>query len=431
MAEQYPLLPREELLKLQKELTEEYKAFAARGLRLDMSRGNPSAAQLDSAAGLLDSLTSGDDCRDKQGNDVRNYGHLDGIQDAKELMAPLLGVEPDSVLVGGNSSLTLMYDTITRAYIHGVVGSQKPWGKYDPPKFLCPCPGYDRHFAITQFFGFEMIPIPMGSTGPDMDLVEKLAGEDEAVKGIWCVPKYSNPTGVTYSDETVRRLASMKTAARDFRIFWDNAYAVHHLYKEKERQDQLLNIMEECKKYGTQDRVFLFASTSKISMAGSGISAMAASPDNMKLILSQLSAASISYDKVNQLRHARYFGSYEGILARMEQVSDILRPKFELVLKTLDRELGGLGIGSWPSPRGGYFIAFDALPGCAKRIIGLCGEAGVKLTKAGAPFPYGKDPKDQTIRLAPSFPPLQELETAMELFCICVKLASVEKLLAQ
>ena len=360
------------------------------------------------------------------GIDTRNYGLMDGIIEAKHLLADVMSVPAENVIVYGNSSLSIMYDTISRSVTHGVMGST-PWCKLEQVKFLCPVPGYDRHFAITQHFGIEMILIPMTPDGPDMDLVEKYVNEDPAVKGIWCVPKYSNPQGISYSDETVRRFAALKPAAKDFRIYWDNAYAIHHLYEDK--QDQILEILSECEKAGNPDMVYEFCSTSKITFSGSGIAAMASSPANLADIKKTLTLQTIGYDKVNQLRHARYFKNVEGMMAHMKKHADILRPKFEAVLSVLDRELGGLGIGEWTRPLGGYFISFDAMEGCAKAIVEKCKEAGVVLTGAGATFPYGKDPKDSNIRIAPTFPTSEEMAAATDIFVLCVKLVSVEKLL--
>ena len=332
------------------------------------------------------------------------------------------------MIIFGNSSLNVMYDTVARAMTHGVMGST-PWCKLDKVKFLCPVPGYDRHFAITEHFGIEMINIPMTSEGPDMDLVEELVNNDPAVKGIWCVPKYSNPQGITYSDETVFRFANLKPAAEDFRIFWDNAYCVHHLYEDK--QDYLLEILMECKKAGNPDMVYKFSSTSKISFPGSGIAAMAASDANLKDIRNMMKVQTIGHDKVNQLRHVRFFKDIHGIVEHMKKHADILRPKFETVLEVLDKELGGLEIGSWIAPRGGYFISFDALDGCAKAIVAKAKEAGVVLTGAGATFPYGKDPHDSNIRIAPSYPTPEELEMAADIFVLSVKLVSIDKILEE
>lgn len=422
----YRELSREELLSLKTDLEKEYEEAKRKGLKLDMSRGKPSIAQLDLARGFFDVLTSESDMKDESGVDVRNYGGLDGIPEAKRLMADLMGVSADHVIVCGNASLFIMYDTISRSVTHGVMGST-PWCKLDKVKFLCPVPGYDRHFAITQHFGIEMINIPMTPQGPDMGMVERLVNEDAGIKGIWCVPKYSNPQGYTYSDETVRRFAALKPAAEDFRIYWDNAYAVHDLYDNG--GDSLLEIFAECEKTGNVDMVFEFCSSSKISLAGAGIAAVAASRANLDFMKKSMTIQTIGYDKVNQLRHARYFKDINGIRKHMKRHAELLRPKFEAVQEVLERELGGLGIGTWTKPNGGYFIAFEAMEGCAADIVARCKEAGVTLTGAGAAFPYGRDPKDSNIRIAPSFPTPEELAMATDLFVLCVKLASIEKLL--
>lgn len=422
----YQKMTREELLKEKESLEAAYKEWQKRGLSLNMARGKPSQEQLDMTMPMLDVLNSKSDLISEDGTDCRNYGGMDGITEAKELMAGIMGVKPENVLVYGNASLNIMYDTISRSMTHGVMGST-PWCKLDKVKFLCPVPGYDRHFKVTEFFGIEMINIPMTESGPDMDLVEKYVQEDEAVKGIWCVPKYSNPQGISYSDETVRRFAALKPKAKDFRIFWDNAYVVHHLYDDD--QDELLDILSECEKAGNPDMVYEFSSTSKISFAGGGISAVAASKANLDFIKKQFTVQTIGYDKVNQLRHVRYFKNQDGIKEQMKKQAAILRPKFEMVEKILKDELEGLEIGSWINPKGGYFICFETLEGCAKAVVAMAKEAGVTLTGAGAPFPYGKDPKDNIIRIAPSFPTLEELKMAAEIFVTCVKLASVDKLL--
>lgn len=422
----YNELSKEELRKLREELLADYEDAKKKGLKLDMSRGKPSPVQLDLAKDMLDTISSDSDINTENGFDCRNYGLMDGIPEAKRLIAEMMGVSADNVIVFGNASLPIMYDTVSRAMTHGVLGST-PWCKLDKVKFLCPVPGYDRHFAITEHFGIEMINIPMLPTGPDMDMVEDLVSKDAAVKGIWCVPKYSNPQGISYSDETVRRMASLKPAAEDFRIYWDNAYAVHHLYDD--RQDELPEILSLCEKAGNPDIVFEFCSTSKISYAGSGMAAMIASKANLDYIRQALTIQTIGHDKVNQLRHVRYFKNYDGIKAHMKKHAEVMRPKFEAVEATLEEELGGLEIGTWTKPRGGYFISFDAMEGCAKAIVAKCKEAGVVLTGAGATFPYGRDPKDSNIRIAPSYPSAKEMEMATELFVLCVKLVSVEKLL--
>ena len=424
----YEELSKEELLQLKSDLEAQFEDVKAQNLHLDMSRGKPAADQLNLSMGMMDVLNSSEELTCANGVDCRNYGGLDGIDEAKQLLADMMEVPKDNVIIFGNSSLNVMYDTVARAMTHGVMGST-PWCKLDKVKFLCPVPGYDRHFAITEHFGIEMINIPMTSEGPDMDLVEELVNNDPAVKGIWCVPKYSNPQGITYSDETVFRFANLKPAAEDFRIFWDNAYCVHHLYEDK--QDYLLEILMECKKAGNPDMVYKFSSTSKISFPGSGIAAMAASDANLKDIRNMMKVQTIGHDKVNQLRHVRFFKDIHGIVEHMKKHADILRPKFETVLKVLDKELGGLEIGSWIAPRGGYFISFDALDGCAKAIVAKAKEAGVVLTGAGATFPYGKDPHDSNIRIAPSYPTPEELEMAADIFVLSVKLVSIDKILEE
>ncbi|MDY4097133.1 MAG: aminotransferase class I/II-fold pyridoxal phosphate-dependent enzyme [Lachnospiraceae bacterium] len=421
-------LTKEELVQLKEELELKYKEAKEKNLKLDMSRGKPSPAQLDMGMGLMDALNSNTVLNASDGTDCRNYGILDGLPESKRLMAQIMEAEPHQVMVLGNASLPIMYDTVSRSMTHGVCGST-PWYKLDKIKFLCPVPGYDRHFAITEYFGIEMINIPMTLEGPDMDMVEELVNNDPTVKGIWCVPKYSNPQGISYSDETVRRFASLKPAAEDFRIYWDNAYAVHHLYDEV--QDHILNIITECEKAGNPDMVFMFASTSKISFSGSGIAAVAASQRNLDWMRESITLQTIGYDKINQLRHVKYFKDIEGIKAHMKKHADIMRPKFEAVLSILEKNLGGLGIGSWIAPHGGYFISFEAMEGCAKAIVAKCREAGITLTGAGATYPYKHDPKDSNIRIAPSFPSPEEMAAAAEIFSLCVKLVSVEKLLEQ
>ena len=424
----YKDMSREELLQEKAALEAQYEEVKARGLKLDMSRGKPSAAQLDLSMGMMDILNSTTDLKCAAGVDCRNYGILDGIDEAKELLADMTEVSKDNIIIYGNSSLNIMYDTISRSVTHGVMGST-PWCKLDKPvKCLCPVPGYDRHFAITEHFGIEMINIPMTPDGPDMDLVEKYVNNDPMVKGIWCVPKYSNPQGLTYSDETVRRFARLQPAAEDFRIYWDNAYGIHHLYDDK--QDHLIEILMECKKEGHEDMVFKFCSTSKISFPGSGVAAIGASKANLEFIKKQMTIQTIGHDKLNQLRHVRYFKDIHGMVTHMRKHADILRPKFEMVLDGL-QELGELGIGSWINPRGGYFISFDSLPGCAKAIVAKAKEAGVVMTPAGATFPYGKDPQDSNIRIAPSFPTLEELKAATEVFALSVKLVSIDKILEE
>lgn len=426
--EAYVNLSKEELQQLHNQLSVQYKQFQAKGLNLDMSRGKPGAEQLDLSMGMMDVLSSKSDLTCDDGTDCRNYGVLDGIAEAKQLIGDMTEVPADNLIIYGNSSLNIMYDTISRSMIHGVMGNT-PWCKLDKVKFLCPVPGYDRHFAITEYFGIEMINIPMTPNGPDMDMVEKLVSEDPAVKGIWCVPKYSNPQGITYSDDTVRRFARLKPAAKDFRIYWDNAYCVHHLYEND--QDKLIEIIGECQKAGNPDMVYKFCSTSKVSFPGSGVAAIATSPNNLVDIKKQLKIQTIGHDKVNQLRHVRFYGDINGLKAHMMKHAAILRPRFEAVLDILDKELGELGIGSWYRPKGGYFIAFDTLEGCAKKVVARAKKAGVTMTPAGATYPYGKDPKDSNIRIAPTYPSLEDLITATELFVLCVKLVSIEKLIEE
>ena len=423
---QYNDMSKEELLALKESLNKEYAEAKAKGLALDMSRGKPSAKQLDVSLGLLDTINSSSDLKSLDGTDCRNYGVLDGIPEAKKLMADMMGTTPDHVIVYGNASLNIMYDQISRAYTHGILGNT-PWCKLDKVKFLCPVPGYDRHFAITERFGIEMINIPMSESGPDMGMVEEYVSKDASVKGIWCVPKYSNPQGYTYSEETVKRMAALKPAAEDFRIFWDNAYVIHDLYDDN--KDEIADIISECEKAGNPDMVFEFASTSKVSFPGSGIAALATSANNIADIKKQLTIQTIGHDKLNQLRHVRFFKDINGLKEHMRKHAEFIRPKFEAVESVLEEELGGLGIGSWTEPKGGYFISFEAMDGCAKAIVAKCKEAGVKLTGAGATFPYGKDPKDSNIRIAPSFPTPEEMKQAADLFVLCVKLVSVEKLL--
>lgn len=420
-------LPKQRLMELEQQWATQYDNFRAAGLRLDMSRGKPSAKQLDLSNGILDCLSSKDILNAEDGVDCRNYGGIDGIPEAKRLFSDILGVPTDYIIIGGNSSLNMMYDTIARAMLHGVYGSTKPWAALESVKFLCPSPGYDRHFAICEHFGIDMITVPMKEDGPDMDVVERLVGSDSSIKGIWCVPKYSNPDGITYSDEVVARFARLQPAAEDFRIFWDNAYIVHDL----EGSDKLLNIFDECRAAGTEDMVFEFASTSKITFPGAGLAVMAASKNNVAFIKKQLTIQTIGPDKLNQLRHVRYFKDINGITAHMKKQAEMLIPKFNLVVEMLAKELSPLGLVQFHKPNGGYFISVNVPDGCAKEVVRLCAEAGVVLTPAGATYPYGKDPHDRNIRIAPTFPPIDELQTAMELFCLCVKLASARKLLCK
>ena len=424
----YKDLSREELLEIKKKLEKEFDKVRAQGLHLDMSRGKPSKAQLDLSMGMMDVLTSDTDLVCVEGVDCRNYGVIDGIKEAKQLFADMMEVPKDNIIIFGNSSLNVMYDTVARAMTHGIMGST-PWCKLDKVKFLCPVPGYDRHFAITEHFGIEMINVPMTENGPDMDIVQQYVENDPAVKGIWCVPKYSNPQGITYSDETVHRFATLNPAAEDFRIFWDNAYGIHHLYEDK--QDYLIEILMECKKEGHPDMVYKFGSTSKISFPGSGIAAIAGSDANMADIRQMMAVQTIGHDKLNQLRHVRFFKDINGMVTHMKLHAEILRPKFEAILTCLDKELSGLEIGSWLAPRGGYFISFDAMEGCAKAIVAKAKDAGLIMTPAGATFPYGNDPKDSNIRIAPSFPTPEELAIATQVFVLSVKLVSIDKILSE
>lgn len=423
---QFNKLNKDQLLSLQSKLMDEYKSYQDMNLKLDMSRGKPSNEQLDLSLDMLDCVKSNDSLSTLNGFDTRNYGLLDGIEEMKQLFANMLEVENKEIIVGGNSSLNLMYDTIARAMSFGLFNSEKPWSMLDKVKFLCPSPGYDRHFAICELFGIEMITIKMNSDGPDMQAIEQLVANDDSIKGIWCVPMYSNPEGVTYSDEVVKRFSNLKPKAKDFRIFWDNAYCVHHL---SETPDTLLNILAECKKVGTEDSVIIFASTSKISFAGSGVAVMAASEKNINSIKKQLGIQTIGPDKINQLRHIKFFKDLDGIKVHMKKHMDIVKPRFDAVLDYLNSEIKPLEIADWKNPNGGYFISVDTMTGCAKRTVELCKNAGVVLTPAGATFPYGKDNDDRNIRIAPTYPPVSELELAIKLFGLCLKIASVEKLL--
>ncbi len=396
-----------------------------RGISLDLSRGNPSKEQLALSLKMLDVLDHHSVLDSENGQDCRNYGGLDGIPEAKRILAHMMGTHSVHTIVGGNSSLTLMYQLVSHGMTDGICGGT-PWQEIKNRKFLCPVPGYDRHFAITEHFGFEMIPVPMHDDGPDMDMIERLVSSDASIKGIWCVPKYQNPTGVVYSDETVRRFAALKPAAADFRIFWDNAYCVHCFSGECAT---IPDIIEECEKAGNADLVYEFCSTSKISFPGSGISAVAASSANLIDIKSFLKFATIGPDKLNQLRHARFFRSSAGIRAHMKKHADILRPKFEKVLEVLGSQLDGLGVADWTKPTGGYFISFNTLPGCARAVVAMCAEYGVKFTPAGATFPGGYDPDDRNIRIAPSFAELSDAETAVTVLALCTRIVSAEKLL--
>lgn len=424
----YQTMSDSELKERKQKLDLQYTEMKKKKLKLDMSRGRPAANQLDLTMDMLKYELIADRIANENGVDTRNYGGVDGLPAVKKIFSELLDIDPANIIAGGNSSLNIMYDIIARALIFGVPGGSKPWGQQGKIKFLCPSPGYDRHFAITEEFGIEMVNIEMKDDGPDMDMVERLVSEDSSIKGIWCVPKYSNPTGITYSDEVVKRFAALKPKADDFRIFWDNAYCVHDL---DENGDKLLNLLAECEKNGTEDMAYLFASTSKISFAGSGVAIVAASKNNIEKMKKQLFMQTIGPDKINHLRHAAFFKDASGVKEHMKKHAAIVKPKFDIVEKTLYNELGGLEIGSWSNPKGGYFISFSALSGCAKRIVALCKEAGVVLTPAGASYPYGIDPQDSNIRIAPTCPTVENLKQAAELFCLCVKIAGVEKILSQ
>ena len=421
------MLTNSELQEHYSTLSHSYEDFQAQKLKLNMARGKPCPAQLDLSVELIDCLSQ-KDYKSLDGTDCRNYGGLDGIPEAKELLAWIVEARPQDVIIGGNSSLVLMHDLIARAMIHGLPGSETPWGKLDKVKFLCPSPGYDRHFAICEYFGIEMITIDYQEDGPNMDLVEQLVATDSSIKGIWCVPKYSNPTGITYSDEVVKRLATMPTKAPDFRIFWDNAYAVHHLTSTP---DVLLNIQETCNNAFHPDRVFIFSSTSKISFASSGIAIVASSETNIKWLKKQMTFQTIGPDKLNQLRHVRFYKDQSGIEAHMRKQQAIIAPKFNVVLEILESKLEGKNLASWSKPQGGYFISLNTLPGCAQKVVSRAAAAGVELTSAGATFPYGKDPEDKNIRLSPTFPSLAELKQAMELVALCVELVSAEQEMAK
>ena len=418
-------MKKEEIQKINQEAARRYEAFKSKRLQLNMARGKPCAKQLDLALGVLEALHARSEFANSNGDDCRNYGVWNGLPEMRAIFSDMLGVPADQIVLGNNSSLQMMFDCISQGYTHGFGGCE-PWCKQKKVKFLCPVPGYDRHFAVTEYFGIEMIPVPMLKTGPDMDILEELVNKDEAVKGCWCVPKYSNPTGITYSDETVRRFAALRPAAKDFRVIWDNAYCVHDL---TDTPDTLLNLYEECMKQGTEDFVFFFASTSKISFPGAGVSALAGSPKNIADIKKRISAQPIGPDKLNQLRHILFLHDIGGVQELMQGHRKILEPKFHLVEQALEKELGNLGIAQWSKPNGGYFVNLDVMNGCAKRVVSLCKEAGVILTDAGATFPYSADPNDSNIRIAPTFPPEEELTQAMELLCICVQLAASEKLL--
>ena len=420
-------LSADELEKLRLKLARRYQDFQSRNLKLDMTRGKPCPEQLDLSLEMLECVKA-EHYSTLVGEDYRNYGGLDGIVEAKKLFSRYLDVRPDEIIIGGNSSLNMMHDTIMSAVVQGVVDSEVPWGKLPNVKFLCPSPGYDRHFSICEYLQIEMIPVEMKEDGPDMDTVEKIVAEDETIKGMWCVPKYSNPTGITYSDEVVDRLANMKTKAKDFRIFWDNSYAVHHL---TDAPVQLKNILSACEQAENSERVFIFGSTSKITFAGAGVAMLAGSKKNMEFRKKQISFQTIGPDKLNQLRHVRFFRDLEGIKKHMKKHAAILKPKFDAVQTILEKELGDKHIAKWSQPDGGYFVSLDTLDDCAKSVIEMAAEGGVKLTPAGATFPYRRDPRNRNIRIAPSFPPVEDVVLAMELLAICIQLVSIDKLISK
>lgn len=407
-----------------RKLLDEYNDFKSKGLKLDMSRGKPGVEQLNISAKILDIINSTSDCKTREGVECRNYGLADGIPEIKELFGKLMQVPSDWVIVGGNSSLNMMFDTFTCLMTQGIAGCA-PWIKQDKIKFLCPSPGYDRHFAILDYYNVEPIVVPMNNDGPDMDIVEELVSNDESIKGIWCVPKYSNPTGITYSYEVVKRFSKLNPKAKDFRIFWDDAYAIHDI---SETPDKLISVMNESIKNGTEDNIIVFCSTSKITFPGSGVAAMASSPNNLEVLKKRYSIQTIGYDKINQLRHMHFFKDFNGMLAHMKKHKEILKPKFDMVLNKLRMNFNDNKLVKWTNPKGGYFISVDVMEGCAKRVVELCKNAGLILTPAGATYPKGKDLKDSNIRIAPTYPPVNELEQAMNLFCIAVKIASIERI---
>ncbi len=424
----YSNLSKSELTAQLNELSQQYKGFVDMGLSLDMSRGKPCTEQLDICLPMLDVLNSSVSCKSEKGFDLRNYGILDGIPECKELMAQLIQVRPEQVMIGGNSSLNMMFDTISCMMTTPVAEGCTPWFNVPDRKFLCPVPGYDRHFSVTGYFGFEMIPVPMTAEGPDMDVVEQLVKNDASIKGIWCVPKYANPTGITYSDETVRRFARLQPAAKDFRIMWDDAYCVHDIADEG---DKLLSIMDECEKAGNPDLPVIFCSTSKVSFPGAGVAAMASSENNMKVFKARYTNQTIGFDKLNMLRHLLFFKNFDGIKAHMNKHKEILKPRFDTVISKFEEQLASCDIAQWTKPNGGYFVSVNVYPGTAKAVVKMCKEAGLVLTPAGATFPGGFDPEDSNIRIAPSYPPVEELQVAMDVFCTCVRICAIEKMLSE
>ncbi len=421
---QYSTMDKNAIAEEYRKLSDIYADYKAQGLALNMARGKPGSEQLNISNDMLNVITPETNFKTADCPDVRNYGNLYGIDDARQLFADLLGVEKKNIFVGGNSSLNMMFDTIAAMMELGNNG-EKPWNQQGKLKWLCPAPGYDRHFAVTEYFGFELVMVPMTENGPDMDIVEDLVANDPTIKGIWCVPKYSNPQGYSYSDETVQRFAALKPAAKDFRIMWDNAYIIHDI---SDTPDAVLNIFDEVKKTGNEDMVLEFCSTSKITFPGAGVAALAASESNLKNLEKRYKFQTIGYDKINMLRHITYFKNLDGLMNHMQKHKAVLQPRFEMVVNMLETELSEYGVATWTKPNGGYFVSVDVMNGCAKRVVALCKEAGVVLTGAGATYPYGNDPQDSNIRVAPTYPPLNELKKAMEIFCVCVKLAALEKL---